>query len=150
MTLVTLDTNVLIYAIDEKDPIKQDIALRVADALRRVQAPISLQVVGEFFHVAVRKFGIPSKEAAVHARGLLNFHSLFSATTASTERAIELAAYGSFSIWDASLLSAAEAAGCTHILTEDMGDGVMVGRLEIVNPFSGDALSERARELLSL
>jgi predicted nucleic acid-binding protein len=150
MTLVTIDTNILIYAIDEKNPGKQDAALLLVDALRQVQAPLCLQVVGEFFHVGVRKFRIPAKEMAIHARELLTFHRAFSGTVASTERAIDLAASGAFSIWDANLVSAAEAVGCTHILTEDMGDGQMVGRLEIVNPFSGDALSERARELLSL
>ncbi|WP_181708058.1 PIN domain-containing protein [Chthonobacter rhizosphaerae] len=150
MTIVSVDTNVLIYAVDEKAGAKQDIALTIVNALRTERAPLSLQVVSEFLHVASRKYRTPPKEVAVHARELLLLHRSFGATQQSTDRAIDLAASGTFSFCDANLVSAAEAAGCTHLISEDMGDGVRIGRLEIVNPFSGDALSERARALLSL
>ncbi len=50
---------------------------------------------------------------------------------------------------DALLLSAADAAGCTALFTEDMSDGARFGRVEIVDPFAPDGLSARAQELLT-
>lgn len=111
MTLVSVDTNILIYAVDEKAGVKQDIALAVLNSLRAVRSPISLQVIGEFYHVASRKFRIPTQEIAVHARELMVLHRSFSAARVSTRRTIDLAATGWFSFRDANLVSAAEAAG---------------------------------------
>ncbi len=109
-----------------------------------------MQVIGEFFHVASRKLKVSRVEIARQARKLIALNRTFAATAETTVRAIGLAASGVLSFWDANLVSAAEAAGCTHLLTEDMHDGLRLGNLEIVNPFDGDALSARARDILSL
>ena len=67
----------------------------------------------------------------------------------SSSAVLAEAAAGRFSYWDALLLSAADAAGCTALLTEDMSDGARFGRVEIVNPFAPNGLSARAQELLT-
>jgi predicted nucleic acid-binding protein len=38
-------------------------------------------------------------------------------------------------IWDALLLASANAAGCSHFLSEDLNDGQTYGRVVAVNPF---------------
>lgn len=150
MTRVTVDTNVVIYAIQDGAGPRQTAALAVMAALRGGAGGIGLQVVGEFFHVAARKLKLPRREVAGHARELIAANRTFAATAETTDRAIGLAASGLLSFWDANLVSAAEAAGCTHLLSEDVHDTLRVGNLEILNPFAGDELSPRVRDLLSL
>ena len=41
----------------------------------------------------------------------------------------------SFSFWDAMIVETAKAAGVTHLLTEDLQDGRVLGTLRIENPF---------------
>lgn len=147
---VTLDTTTLIYAFDFRYTEKRESASRIFDRLASMQAPVGLQVCGEFYRVATHKLKVSSWDAAQQSRNLISSFPIFAATPATTLRALAEAAAGRLSFWDANLLSAAEAVGCTHILSEDMGDGFRLGRLEVVNPFSGEDLSPRARALLDL
>lgn len=65
-------------------------------------------------------------------------------------RAMVEAEEGRFSFWDALLLAAAEEAGCTVCLSEDMADGAKLGRLVVRAPFAAGGLSQASRELLGL
>jgi predicted nucleic acid-binding protein len=148
--IVTFDSNVFVYCFDHRYPAKQAVCSDIVDGLSTRRMPLGLQVIGESFRVLTRKLAIPGAEIAAVLRSLMQSQPTFAATEVSTLRALSLAAPGRLSFWDANLLSAAEAAGCTHILSEDMGDGFRLGRLEVVNPFSGEGLSPRARALLDL
>ena len=148
--IVTADTNLFVYAVDLRDAKKHEAAGLLISRLADIGAPIGLQVVGEFYHAIVRRLAFAPWQAAQAARNLLVAHASFKPNRQSTERALAEAAAGRFSYWDAALLSAAEQAGCTHILSEDMHDGARLGRLEIVNPFGPGGTSDRACALLSL
>jgi len=148
--IVTADTNVFLYSNDRRDEGKFEAALRIVDGLADLGGPIGLQVCGEFFNVATRKFRLAPWVAAQAARNMMTAFPLFAANATTTERALAEAAAGRFSFWDANLLCAAEAAGCTHILSEDMADGARLGRLEVVRPFGPSGVSDRARTLLAL
>jgi len=39
------------------------------------------------------------------------------------------------SYWDAAIIAAARACGCTEVLSEDLNDGQMYGTVRVVNPF---------------
>ena len=118
------------------------------DALAARSAPMVLQVAGEFYSALARQLRRPPWQCAQAARNLLTSFRIIAATRRSTERALAEAATGRLSFWDANLLSAAEAGGCTHIISEDMSDGLKLGNLEVVHPFAGDKLSARALALL--
>src|SRR5262249_8313205 len=148
--VVTIDTNIFLYQLDQRDPVKFQAAAVLVDALRSLNGPVGLQVCGEFYRGATGRFGLPPWTAAQAARNLLVAFPSFAATAATTGRALAVAASGLFSFWDANLLAAAEEAGCTHILSEDMADGARLGRIEVVAPFGTNGVSERARTLLSL
>lgn len=146
----SIDTNVLIYALDERYPAKKKVASAIVDTALDRNGFLSLQVCGEFYRVASGKLGMAKDRARAEIEFLMDSLPVFGTTKATTRAALDLAVAGRFSYWDANLVTAAEAAGCRFLLSEDMNDGERFGRLEIVNPFSGDALSERAREILSL
>lgn len=146
----TIDTNILVYSIDGRDPGRQAVAQIVTEAVRLSSGPLALQVCGEFYRVTTKRFRQPPWLAAQAARNYMTAFPIFRATIASTERALAEAAAGRLSFWDANLVWAAEQSGCTHVISEDMADGLRVGRLEVVNPFDGDQPSGRIRELLRL
>jgi predicted nucleic acid-binding protein len=146
----TLDTNILVYSVDGRDPRRQAVAQLVTDAVRASRGPVALQVCGEFYHATTRRLRQPTWMAAQAARNFMTAFPVFAATVASTELALAEAAAGRLSFWDANLLWSAEHAGCTHVVSEDMADGFRAGRIEVVNPFGGDGPSQRIRELLSL
>lgn len=148
--MLTVDTNVLVYSFDDRYPGRQAAARAVMSALRDRTAPIGLQVIGESYRVLTGKLRLPRPDVAAMLVGLARTWPVFANDVVTTCRALEEAAAGRLSFWDASLITAAEAAGCTHLFSEDMGDGFRLGRLEVVNPFSGEDLSPRARALLDL
>lgn len=77
------------------------------------------------------------------------FKPLIAATPATLQFALQKARLGRFSFWDAMLLAAAEAAGCTAIISVDMAPGATLGRIRVVPAFAGDAVSPEALALLS-
>ena len=147
--MITADTNVFVYNVDLDDAAKHRASVEIVDALVAQGSPIALQVAGEFYSAMTRGLRRPPWQAAQAARNLLTTFPVISATRRSAERALAEAASGRLSFWDANLLSAAEEGGCTFILSEDMSDGLRLGALEVVHPFAGGGLSDRARALLS-
>ena len=51
----SLDTNVLVYAADSSEPVKQAVALRLVAKASREAWPLCAQVYGEFFNAAIRR-----------------------------------------------------------------------------------------------
>ena len=148
--LVTVDTNVFVYAFDNRDPVKQATANWLIPHLLDLGALVGVQVLGELFCVLSSKLKMPRALAVGYVDNIGRTWPVFASDRASTLRALSLAASGRFSFWDANLVSAAESVGCTYFLTEDMADGARIGDLELVNPFGPDGPTPRVREILSL
>ncbi|BBE72527.1 PIN domain-containing protein [Oharaeibacter diazotrophicus] len=148
--LPTIDSNILVYAIDRRDTAKADVARLVVARVRETGGLLGLQTIGETFRVATAKLKWHPAIAERYLQGLLATFPTFAQTSGTVSAALALAAAGRLSIWDANLVSAAQSAGCTHLLSEDMQDGDRFGGLEVVDPFAGRDLSPRARDLLSL
>lgn len=146
----TVDSNVLIYAIDPRNPGKARVADVVVKAVRAHGGLIALQVINETYRVSTGKLGWPPVVAEQYLRAIPLGFPTFGPTTETVMRALNLASRGLFSIWDANLVAAAKLAGCTHVFSEDMAEGDSAAGLEIVKPFSGDGLSPRVRDLLQL
>jgi predicted nucleic acid-binding protein len=149
MTL-TIDTNVLIYAADERELAKQRIARELLLQLERRDAVVALQVVGEYQNALRRRLKRTAHEAAAMAAGVLGAFGSFGYILADVEMALDRVVLGQLGYWDALLVAAAERAGQSVLFSEDMADGARFGRLEIVNPFGWAGISDRARALLSL
>jgi len=147
---VTIDTNILIYVVDDRDPVKQSIAGEVFSALAIKSAPLALQVIGEFQNASVRRLKHPPSLAAASASQLLASFQTFGYDKAAVARATSLFAVSQLSYWDALLVASVEAAGLRCLISEDMHDGGRHFGVEIVNPFLGDGLSPRARAVLNL
>lgn len=130
-----LDTNVLVYAVDDADPLKRDRAREVLGGSAD-QLVLSAQVLSEFYVVVTRKLDDPMTEAdaAEAVRGLARLPVVV-ADSDLVEAAVALSWESQISFWDAQIIAAAMIAGCDRVLTEDLSHGAEVGSVRIENPF---------------
>ena len=132
-----LDTNVLVYSIDGKDPAKQVVAREiVVSAVRGGGFLISAQVLNEFSNIALLKLKLSVEEV----RKFVSFFSrigVVSLESRWTDAALLLKQRYETQFFDSLLLAAAQEKGCDEILTEDLNDGQMYGSVKAVNPFKG-------------
>jgi predicted nucleic acid-binding protein len=147
----TLDSNLLIYSVDNTAGLRHGLAMQIVLAAVRRDCWLTLQAVSEFYAATSRKRIIPIAVAAARANDwLIAFpHTAVSADAVRTALADAVA--GRASYWDALLVATAAEAGCTLILTEDLADGTTLGGVEIHNPFdAAGGLTGRTQALLGL
>lgn len=147
--MITIDSNVVIYSLDDRDPDKQAVAIDLLSRMVDQSCAIGLQVVGEVQNVLRRKLGQPPWVAAQAARNLLVSFPTYTATPTAAEAALTQMAAGRFSYWDALLLASGREAGCMTIFSEDMREGLAWNGIEIVNPFGANGLSDRAISIMA-
>ena len=127
-----LDSNIVLYALDI-DITKRDIAWKLLLGM----PCISLQVLNECSNVLNRKRQWPAEEVAKTLGHLLAFVRVEPTDVATVRSAWKLQARYRFSYYDSLIISAALAAGCKTLYSEDMQHGqVIEGRLTIIDPFS--------------
>jgi predicted nucleic acid-binding protein len=125
------DTNVAVYALDA-DPARRVAAL----AIMKARPTISVQVVNEFLSVALDKMRLPRQTANRLAAILLRRCEVSDLTVEMVRTAIALGERYQISHWDALIVSAALAAGCDTLYSEDLQNGqVFEGQLTVCNPF---------------
>lgn len=145
----TIDTNVFVYMLDARDPLKQSAAIELVEVLRSGDCLISLQSCGELYAALTRRLKRAPWEAAQASRNLLASFDIYGASRAAVERALAEAMTGRYSYWDALLLASAHEAECRLCFSEDMRDGARLGSVEVVAPFGPAGLSDRAREVIA-
>lgn len=145
----TLDTNVLVYALDRRAEDRHRLAATIIDRAVLVDCWLTLQSISEFFAVSCRRSIVPVPEAVAQVQDWLEMFPTAPASAEAIRSALALAAAGRASYWDALLLATAHEAGCTAILTEDLADGATLGGVRIINPFAGTTLSAAAEALLA-
>lgn len=130
-----LDTNVLLYAHDSREPRKRTRARELIRRLMRERRGVlSLQVLQEFFAAATRKLGMSNEDA----RRCIVHYSRFDVVTLQVPdvvAAIDLHRLHRLSIWDTLVVRAALNGACTTLYTEDMQSGYVVEALTFRNPF---------------
>ena len=146
---VTFDSNVLVCATQAGDP-RQEAALELLKLAAGGPCVLTLQALGEFFFAATRKKLASRPEAAAQVRRWVAvFPSPVAASAAAVMAAMDAAAEGRFSYWDALLLATAAEAGCAAAISEDMGEGAALGTIRVVPAFAeGGGASPAARAAL--
>lgn len=148
MTLAFLDTNLLIYRRDPREPEKQRIAYAwIATLGRERRGRLSWQVLQEFYDVATRKlgaFGFSADLARLDVRLLAQWNPP-EPDLSLAESAWSLQDRHGLSWWDALIVASALRQECAVLLSEDMQHGLSIdNRLTIINPFASDAPSPTA------
>ncbi len=132
---VFIDTNVIVYADDLDAEAKREQAQAI---LHQVfidgSGVVSTQVLQEFFVAATRKLGV-APEIARRKVELLARLDVVGVQPSLILDAIDLHRLHSLSFWDALIVQAAAASGCTRLLTEDLQSGRNIAGVRIENPF---------------
>jgi len=136
VTKVFLDTNVLVYAVDLRDPTKHERAIEVVERqIRDGTGVISTQVLQEFASVALAKLH-QAVETVLAELSVLEVMEIVPITSALVRRALELHGLHRINYWDAAILAAAEAAHCAWLWSEDFAPGSLYGLLRAENPLA--------------
>lgn len=130
-----IDTNVLLYAHDSRDPAKQAIAIELIESLDN--GVLLWQVATEYL-AASRKLaplGYDYKQAWQDIRDLRKvWHTILPSWNILDRAELLLIRY-SLSFWDAMIIAACLDADVTRLYSEDFGAYLQIDDLEIVNPF---------------
>lgn len=132
-----LDSNVLVYAVDESpaEKAKHTVAVELLSAQAEDLA-VSTQVLQEFYVVTTRKLKNPlSEERAANAvRGIAKL-DVVGVDAPLVLAAIDTSRAAKISLRDALIIEAASRAGCDRVLSEDLNAGQVVHGVRIENPF---------------
>lgn len=139
MRSVFVDTNVLIYPLQEDDPKKAAIATAWIERLAEREAlVVSPQIINEFVSVATRRYSfVPTALVLAKARDYSEFcRARLDANTVLAAMDVFLAHRTSW--WDAVMLASAIDFGCDLVLTEDLQSGRDIEGMLILDPFTAD------------
>jgi len=132
-----VDTNLLVYSRDASEPEKQQKAMKWMTRLWHDKSGrLSYQVLQEFYITVTHKLdpGLPTDIARMDVRSLMSWQPL-SASATVMERAWTIQDRYGLSWWDALIVSAAQTAECSYLLTEDLQDKQDFGNVQVINPF---------------
>jgi len=136
-----IDTNVLIYALDADEPVKQAKAQQLLDKLIAVRGETVLlwQVAAEFLS-CLRKWEsagrILAQDVQADFDDILASFPLRQPIVSIFATSFNLWSRYSLSHWDSLLVAACKEAGVDILYTEDLDAGADYGGVKIVNPFA--------------
>lgn len=141
---ILLDTNVLIYAYDPADPIRQRRATEILSDLRlRGNGVLCVQSLAEFFSAVIRpKRGDPprltSAEALEQIQLLSTAFEIFDLTRFTIFEAGRGVRDYQLSYYDAQIWAVAHLNQISVIFSEDFQDGQVLEGVRFFNPFSAN------------
>ena len=130
-----VDTNVLFYAHDPREPQKQAIAVELIETL--ADGVLLWQVACEYLAASkkLEPHGYSREQAWQDIRDLQLVWTTLLPDWTILERADQLLSDYSFSFWDALIVAACLEGKITRFYSEDMHPYPTLSGLEIVNPF---------------
>ncbi len=135
-----IDSNLLVYLHDSKEPEKQKRAHQLMELLWiRGLGRLSYQVLQEFYSVSTRKLkpGLPTNIARQEIADLMAWNPP-SPSAELFEQAWAIEDRWQLSWWDSLIVASALLQKCQILFTEDLHDGLLIEGLRVVNPFSKD------------
>jgi predicted nucleic acid-binding protein len=132
---IFVDTNVLLYAVDQADAKKHQIARSWRDWLWKTRrGRTSFQVLQEFYANVWKKWPEAKGPAREEIANLLAWRPV-SANGELLRLAWQLQDRFGFSFWDSMIVAAAKASLCGVLLSEDFQRGQVIDGMQVVNPF---------------
>lgn len=136
---IMVDTNVLLYAYDRGEPMKQPQALAVLDRLTTLHLGIlTPQVLAEFFVNATRKLEPPLtvEEAYERIENYLLAWEILDLTGSIVLEAVRGVRTYKMAYWDAQIWASARLHQVNVIFSEDFNTGAVIEGVRFVNPFA--------------
>lgn len=141
MNRILIDTNILVYAYDQRTPYKQRRAIEVLNRVREAQSGVvTAQVLSEFYVAATRKLKPPL--APNQAEAQLQAFAAQWPVLPITETVVLLAARRTqdyhMHFWDAQIWACARLHGIPLIYSEDFNSGAVIEDVRFANPLVRD------------
>jgi predicted nucleic acid-binding protein len=133
---LALDTNILAYAEGVNGAARKKTALEIIAKLPVGSTFLPVQVLGELFHVLVRKAGRPPERARAAILSWQDAFPMIETSPAVLIAGADLACRHGLSIWDAVIFAAGATAGCRLLLSEDLQSGFTWNGVTVANPFA--------------
>jgi predicted nucleic acid-binding protein len=134
MSKVFLDTNILVYSLDQADAAKKTKCRGLIRSLTvESKGVISTQVMQEFYVAATGKLGADPLLTKDILRSLERFETVV-VSPSLIKDAIDCSIINRLSFWDALIIVSAESARCEILWTEDLNHGQIIRGVRIENP----------------
>jgi predicted nucleic acid-binding protein len=135
---LTLDTNILFYALDRDAGDRHKLAMEIVDRASVFDSVLILQALCEFYTAVTGKNKIPSQEAQAQINDWMELFPVASPTSKSLTKALKAVNEHTLSFWDAMLWAVAREASVTILLTEDFQHYRVLDSVRFCNPFKLD------------
>lgn len=132
---VSVDTNILIYAVSAENNAKVTIAKQLITVLPYCDTVLSLQALAEFTFVGIRKLGLSPQQVLTRVNAWMTLFQVVHATETILPQAIQAVADHRLSFWDAMLWATVQQAGVTILFSEDLQHDRVLGGVRMINPF---------------
>jgi predicted nucleic acid-binding protein len=132
-----LDTNLLVYCFDDREPEKQKRALALLDRVgRRPSAALPAQVLGEFANVMLYQMEppLPPEEVYEQLQLYKKVFPTYSLTPAVSLEAVRAVKEHSFRFFDAQIWATAKLNQVPVVLSEDFPVGATIEGVTFENP----------------
>ena len=147
-----VDADILVYARDPRDPLKQQRAAEWLDWLWQQRAGrTSMQVLTEFYAAVTTRLEPPvPADVAWHEVSRYFAWGPQPVDDVLLWRARELAQREGLAWWDSMVVAAAQIQDCSILASENLRDGAVFGTVTVRNPFTSVLEEPAARYVLVL
>ena len=135
---LSLDTNILVYAMDRDAGERHALASEIVDRAVDSDCVLTLQSLCEFYAAVTGKGKMPRKEAEAQINDWLELFPVASATPKSLVKALKAVIEHGFSFRDALIWAVVAEAGVALLLSEDFQHTRVLEGVQFCNPFVMD------------
>lgn len=130
----TVDSNLLVYAVDNSAPVKQRLAGAILARAPLVDCVLTAQALGEFLKVVRTKAVAHIEEATQQAERWSVLFPVLPTDGAHVLKAAVFSARHRLQFWDSVIWQVARSTDVAIILSEDMQDGFSREGVTVLNP----------------
>lgn len=131
----TIDSNVLIYALDNTDPPRRAVACEVVRLAMLGDVVLTAQAIGETMKVVRAKGGRYAPEALSEIERWTALFPTEGTNASDLLAAAHFAARHQLQFWDSVIWHVARRRGATWFVSEGLQDGQAIDGMTIINPF---------------
>lgn len=138
---ILVDTNILLYAYDRGEPVKQPRSLTILDHLAvSRKGVLTPQILAEFFINAIQKLDPPltPREAYDRIHNYLLAWEVLDMTGSIVLEAARGVQIYRMAYWDAQIWASARLHQVPVVFTEDFNAGAVIEGVRFIDPFSAD------------
>lgn len=131
----TLDSNVLVYALDGSAGIRHEHAREILVAGRDADLLLTAQAVAETLNVIRRKYPSFLQESRREVERWGTIYPVLPTGLGHVLAAERFAAIHRLQLWDCVIWQVARSAGADFFISEDLQDGLSLDGMTVIDPF---------------